>query len=117
MERKISVTLTRKDLVARVAKHANMSVKECDAVVLTVLNCLGDMLMEADPELRIELRQHGVYTVKRTRARDKARNPATGDLVAVPGRRTVTFKPSRRIKHHLNQPLSELGYDELPARQ
>jgi nucleoid DNA-binding protein len=45
-------------------------------------------------EHRIELRNFGVFEVKR-RAPRKARNPRTGDKVLVPEKYVVTFKPGK----------------------
>ena len=80
-----------------------------------VLDCIARLLTDADPELRIELRNLGVFTVKRTAKRPGARNPRTGETVVVPSRRKVHFKPSKRIKLVLDQPLKDLGYDP-PSR-
>jgi nucleoid DNA-binding protein len=53
-------------------------------------------------EGRIELRNFGVFAVKRRRARP-ARNSRTGENVSVPERRVVTFKPGREIKERVKQ--------------
>ncbi len=111
---RIPDTLTRKDLVRRVAKHTKMPQHLCKPWVDAVLACFGNMFMEADPELRIELRNHGVYTVKRTSARLKARNPRTGESVRVPSRRKVHFKPSKHIKRFLDQPLDAPEQEDPP---
>lgn len=46
---------------------------------------------------RIELRNFGVFQVKR-RKRRIGRNPKTGEVVPVPERRTVVFKPGLEMK-------------------
>ena len=48
-------------------------------------------------EGRIELRNFGVFEVKR-RAPRKARNPRTGDKVFVPPKNVVTFKPGKEMR-------------------
>jgi nucleoid DNA-binding protein len=53
-------------------------------------------------EGRIELRNFGVFEVKRRRAR-KARNPRTGEKVNVPARMVVAFKPGREMQERVNQ--------------
>ena len=47
-------------------------------------------------EGRIELRNFGVFEVKRRKPR-RARNPRTGETVSVPARAVVTFKPGREM--------------------
>lgn len=60
---------------------------------------------------RIEIRGFGSWTVKTTNAKSNARNPRTGEVVAVPARRKVRFKAGRIIKEALSQPI------ESTARQ
>jgi len=47
-------------------------------------------------EGRIELRNFGVFEIKQRKPR-RARNPKTGERVAVPPRAVVTFKPGREM--------------------
>ena len=51
-------------------------------------------------ERRIELRNFGVFEVKR-RAPRKARNPRTGDKVFVPEKYVVTFKPGKEMEERV----------------
>jgi integration host factor subunit beta len=81
--------------------------------VNAVLKALGDLMIEADPERRIELRDFGVFEVKKTKAKPKARNPQTNETVFIPSRRKTHFRPGKRIKDVLQTPLEELGY-EIP---
>jgi len=106
-------TLTRRDLVRCVSLRTGDSQEQCKVYVGAVIDCLSTLMMQADPELRIELRNLGVYTVKRTARRPAARNPKTGETVVVPSRRKVHFKASKRIKKVLDQSLESLGYEPL----
>jgi hypothetical protein len=56
----------------------------------------------AKPEGRIELRNFGVFAVKKRKPR-KARNPRTGRPVKVPARLVVTFKPGREMEERIRQ--------------
>jgi DNA-binding protein HU-beta/integration host factor subunit beta len=49
---------------------------------------------------RIELRNFGVFEVKRRKPR-KARNPRTGEAVEVPAKLAVAFKPGRAMEQHV----------------
>ncbi len=51
---------------------------------------------------RIELRNFGVFEVKR-RAPRKARNPRTGDKVFVPEKYVVTFKPGKEMEERVKE--------------
>lgn len=104
-------TLTKKDVARRVSELMNEPIYKCEPWVGAVINSIGQLMMEADPDVRIELRDFGVFEVKKTRAKPKARNPKTNETVFIPSRRKTHFKPSKRIKAVLQQPLTDLDYD------
>lgn len=99
-------TLTRKDIARRVSDSMAIRVQDADRIVDSVLASIRDLLMTADPEVRLEVRDFGVFEVKLTRAKPRARNPKTGDKVYVPPRRKTHFKPSKLLKSFLTRPLS-----------
>src|ERR1700726_29934 len=53
-------------------------------------------------EKRIELRNFGVFEVKRRKAR-KARNPRTGERVDVEPKYVVTFKPGKEMEERVRK--------------
>jgi len=121
-----SKTLTKKDVARRVSELMNEPIYKSEPWVSAVVAALGELMVEADPEVRIELRDFGVFEVKKTRAKPKARNPKTNETVFIPSRRKTHFKPSKRLKQILQQPLKELHYtipegsadfvlDDIPA--
>jgi integration host factor subunit beta len=107
-------TLTKKDVARRVSEFVDKPIYKCEPWVGAVIEVLGELLIEADPEVRIELRDFGVFEVKKTRAKPKARNPKTNETVFIPSRRKTHFRPSKKIRSVLQQPLSSLNYD-LPS--
>ena len=104
-------TLTKKDVARRVSELMNEPIYKCEPWVASVIESIGEMMMAADPDVRIELRDFGVFEVKKTRSKPKARNPKTNETVFIPSRRKTHFKPSKRIKAVLQQPLAELDYE------
>jgi len=107
-------TLTKKDVARRVAELQGDPIYKCEPWVNAVIVALRDLMLDADPEVRIELRDFGVFEVKKTKAKPKARNPKTNETVFIPSRRKTHFKPSKLLKQELQQPLVDLGYD-IPA--
>ena len=59
-------------------------------------------------EGRIELRDFGVFEVKRRKPR-KARNPQSGETVQVPERVAVRFKPGKEMEEQVNQAMMAVG--------
>ena len=103
-------TLTKKDVARRVADQMDEPIYKSEPWVHAVVMALGDLMIEADPEVRIELRDFGVFEVKKTRAKPKARNPKTNETVFIPSRRKTHFKPGKRLREILQTPLRELDY-------
>ncbi len=108
-----STKLTKKDVARRVAEIMGEPIYKSEPWVKAVIVALGDLMIEADPELRIELRDFGVFEVKKTKAKPKARNPKTNETVFIPSRRKTHFKPSKRLKEVLQRPLQSLHYSIL----
>ena len=109
MEDKIT-TLTKKDVARKVSDLVGEPIYKSEPWVNAVIEALGELMASADPELRIELRDFGVFEVKKTRAKPKARNPKTNETVFIPSRRKTHFKPSKRLKKILQVPLVDLEY-------
>jgi len=103
-------TLTKKDVARRVAELMEVPIYKSEPWVGAVVEALGDLMLEADPEIRIELRDFGVFEVKKTKAKPKARNPKTNETVFIPSRRKTHFKPSKKLKNVLQTPLVDLNY-------
>ncbi|WP_237564892.1 HU family DNA-binding protein [Blastopirellula marina] len=68
-------------------------------IVQKTFNAIVDTLVE---DGRIELRNFGVFEVKKRAAR-KARNPRTGEKVYVPSKFVVTFKPGKEMEERVRQ--------------
>ena len=109
MEEKIN-TLTKKDVARRVSDLMDEPIYKSEPWVNAVITAIGELMVEADPEVRIELRDFGVFEVKKTKAKPKARNPKTNETVFIPSRRKTHFKPSKRLKKILQVPLTDLEY-------
>ena len=86
--------MTKRDIVKAVSEQLNLTQLLTKEVVQKTFDVLIDMLVE---ERRIELRNFGVFEVKRRAAR-KARNPHTGDEVHVKEKCVVSFKPGKEME-------------------
>ena len=72
-------------------------------IVDDLFESLRELIMSADPVIRIEIRDFGVFEVKKTKPKPKARNLKTGEFVYVPGRRKMHFKPGKILKNFLKE--------------
>lgn len=89
--------MIKKELVRSVAKSLNVDPKQAQTIVQRILDTVLATLAATG---RVELRNFGVFEVKRRAAR-KAQNPRTGEKVDVPERHVVTFKPGREMKQRI----------------
>jgi nucleoid DNA-binding protein len=90
-------TMTKKEIVRSISEKLNMTQLKTKDIVQNVFDCIVDTLVE---EGRIELRNFGVFEVKKRAAR-KARNPKTGDEVLVKEKFVVAFKSGKALEDAL----------------
>lgn len=90
--------MTKAELVERIADRTGVSKKDTGIIVNMILENIGVALTDGD---KVELRGFGSFKVKSRRSR-VARNPRTGDSVAVPAKQVPYFKASNELKGRLN---------------
>ncbi len=99
-------TYIKKDVVERTAEKTGFETKEAARAVNAVFTSLRELMIEDDGECRIEIRNFGVFEVKRTKAKPKARNPKKPDqIIYIPPRRKTLFRPGKMLKNVLRKPL------------
>ena len=91
--------MTKKTLVKSIAEQTQVPPSQVSEIVQSVLNGIIDVLAT---EGRIELRNFGIFQVKKRKARI-ARNPRTGETVQVPEKMVVTFKPGLEMAARVGQ--------------
>ena len=84
---------TKKEIVRSIAEKLNLTQLQTKDIVQNVFDCLAETLVT---EGRIELRNFGVFEVRKRAAR-KARNPRTGEKVLVKEKHVVVFKAGKTL--------------------
>ncbi len=92
-------TITKRELVHRIAESVGVSKADARKVVQTFLDLIMEELGRGN---RIEFRKFGVFEVRKRKPRI-GQNPKTLEKVEVPGRRVVKFKEGRDMKQKLAQ--------------
>ena len=104
---KNSITITKKDLVNRIAERTG----ETKVVTKSIIQMfLDEIIGELSRGNRLEFRDFGVFEVKPRRAR-RAQNPRTLEKVNVPPKRVVKFKGGRVMRER----VSDSGPPDDPA--
>ncbi len=91
--------MTKKEIVKTISEEIGMTQLKTKEIVQKTFDAIVETLVE---ERRIELRNFGVFEVKKRAAR-KARNPRTGDKVFVPEKYVVTFKPGKEMEERVRE--------------
>jgi nucleoid DNA-binding protein len=86
--------VTKKEIVKTISEKLGLTQLTTRDIVQKTFDAIIETLVE---ERRIELRNFGVFEVRRRKAR-RARNPRTGGSVQVPEKFTVTFKPGKEME-------------------
>src|SRR5947207_3741404 len=94
-----SRVVTKKEIVKTMPDEIGLPQLKTKEIVQKTCDAIVETLVE---EKRIELRNFGVFEVKKRAAR-KARNPRTGDKVYVPEKYVVTFKPGKRMAGRVSE--------------
>ena len=91
--------MTKKEIAKAIADEMGLTQQQVQQVVQRVFDGITETLVQ---EGRIELRNFGVFEVKKRKPR-KARNPRTGVTVKVPAKLVVTFKPGREMQQRIGK--------------
>jgi len=97
------ITYTKKDIIRKVSNNFNIPNNEIKIILESILETISDIICEEKHLSRIEIRNFGIFEVKPTKAKPKARNPRTNEEIYVPARRKVSYKPGKNIKNILNR--------------
>jgi integration host factor subunit beta len=91
--------VTKKEIVRTISEEIGLTQLQTKAIVQKTFDAIVKALVT---ERRIELRNFGVFEVKR-RAPRKARNPRTGEKVFVDEKFVVTFKPGKEMEERVRE--------------
>ncbi|MBM4069835.1 MAG: integration host factor subunit beta [Planctomycetes bacterium] len=89
--------MTKKEIVRDISEQLGLTQLKTKEIVQKTFDAILETLLR---EKRIELRNFGVFEVKRRKPR-KARNPRTGERVDVEAKNVVTFKPGKEMEERV----------------
>ena len=91
--------MTKKEIVRTISEALGLTQLETHEIVQKTFDAIVETLVR---ERRIELRNFGIFEVKKRAAR-KARNPRTGETVFAPEKLVVTFKSGKEMEAKVGQ--------------
>jgi integration host factor subunit beta len=91
--------MTRTELIERLTQaQPHLNHEDVAFAVKTILDQMSDTLAHGG---RIEIRGFGSFSLHRRRSR-VARNPKTGEPVALPDRQVPHFKPGKELRERVD---------------
>ena len=116
--------MTKKEIVKAISEEIGLTQLKTKEIVQKTFDAIVETLVS---DRRIELRNFGVFEVKKRAAR-KARNPRTSEAVYVAEKYVVTFKPGKEMEEKVRllseavaaenqQSVSETPTEGTPAPQ
>ena len=97
------ITFTKKDIVDKISFQNGISKEESSVMLKLVLDQIMKILLKSENFFRVEVRGFGVFEIKPTKARNNARNPKTNEIIKVPARRKISFKPGKILDKKLKK--------------
>ncbi len=90
--------VNKSDIIDLVSKTNNLNISDIEFSIKKIINFLSSNLYQGE---RIEIRGFGSFCLHTHQSRI-ARNPKTGERIALERRNTVHFKPSKELKSRVN---------------
>ncbi len=93
--------MSRQSLIKNLKKkNPSLNKKEIEEVLNNFYETLKKGLKQGQ---KIELRGFGTFFIKKIKEKYNARNPNTKELIYVPKKNKVRFRPSKKLKKFVNE--------------
>lgn len=90
--------MNKGDLINKVANDANLSKSQATSAVNTVLGSIQGSLESGD---KVTLIGFGTFSISERAART-GRNPRTNEVINIPAKKVVRFKPGKELADSVN---------------
>ncbi len=74
-------TYTKADIAEMIASELNLSERRAYSYINDIFKYINNILCEANPEARIEIRGFGMFEIVKAAAKPAGRNPKTNEVV------------------------------------
>ena len=97
------MTYNKDDLIKQLSNKILFSHDDMKFMVDNFFETILEILKQPHDIIRIEIRNFGIFEVKPTKAKPKARNPRTNEIIFVPAHKKIAFKPGKILKEELRK--------------
>lgn len=91
--------MKKEELAAAISRRSRFSLTDVNDILTVAFEEIGHALGKGE---QVRLGHIGMLKPSR-RAAGKGRNVHTGEVIDIPAKRTVTFKPFKKLKETLNR--------------
>jgi integration host factor subunit beta len=105
--------VTKVQFIDALSLKLDGSKQESERILEVVLETVADAMQRGE---KVDLRGFGTFKIRETKAR-QARNPRTGEAVAVPAKKVGVFKPSKELSALLNREAAPEQMEQTVANQ
>ena len=91
--------MNKSELAKAISAKTNLTQKQAGAALDAIITSIEDTVASGD---KLALIGFGTFEAKKIAAK-KARNPRTGETVAVPAKTVPAFKPGKSFKEKVNK--------------
>ena len=95
--------MTKAGIVEQIYERVGFSKKEAAELVETVFEIIKETLASGE---KVKISGFGNFVINKKHPR-KGRNPQTGEVITISGRRVLSFKPSPVLKRAINPFLGD----------
>lgn len=90
--------MNKKELIEAVSVKKELTKKEAEELVDTIFETITDSLLDGN---KVLISGFGTFKVHHRKER-KGVSPKTKEMMIIPASKTLTFKPSNRLKDNMN---------------
>jgi len=90
--------INKSEVISIVAEKANMTTNETKRSINSFLETIKENIRDDE---KIQLQDFGTFRLKTYKAHT-GKNPKTGEIIEIPEKKSINFKPSGILKNYLN---------------
>lgn len=90
--------MNKKELIDYISETKDLTKKDAEAIVDTIFNTMKETLLEGE---KVLISGFGTFKVNNRKER-KGVSPKSKETIIIPASRTISFKPSNKLKDAMN---------------
>ena len=81
-------------------QYPNLTHSDIEIIIEVFCETIQKALVDGS---KVEIRGFGTFFIKKIKEKHSARNPKTGEIIYIPEKNKVRFRPSKKLKEFINK--------------